>query len=189
MKLIQDESERSKTIDTTLTQVWTTKGGNKATAKVMNSESDTNVDMYEYSKKIHLERGINIGDSSERRSVKSQSSNPPSTVHCSNSTVAASKDAHDSDESSAFVKKRKRRSTSQFSKTTTITPPKNKINSRTCDNCFRKDNKIADLRTKCAQLKGDRDALREKQLLVHRITSVDTEFVDSVSNDRDGSII
>ena len=188
--LIQDENKRSKTIDTTLTQVWTKKGEEATTTPDNDSNSKTNEDLYEFSKKVRSEQRKHSRESSERRLAISPSSNPPSTVLCSSSTVAGN-DANESDESNEFVKKRKRRSTSQSSRTTTIsshnncniTPPKNR-GSQTCDACFRKDNKIADLRTKCAQLKGARDALREKQLLVHRITSVDTEFLHSA--DRSG---
>ena len=77
MKLIQDESARTKTIDTTLTQVWTKKGDEEATTNGANSESDTNVDVYEYSKKLRRERSIQIKESTERRFGKSPSSKPP----------------------------------------------------------------------------------------------------------------
>jgi len=193
MKLIQDESERPKTHDSTLTQVWPKKGEEVATTNRNNSESDTNVDAYEYSKKLRRERSIRSKESSESPLRKSPSSKPPSTVLCSSSSVAAKAQGNESEDSidPNFEIKRKRRSPSQSSRTTTTsstTPSKNspskKRSSITCEACFRKDLKIADLRTKCAQLKGDRDALREKQLLVHRITSVDTEFLHS--SDRSG---
>ena len=102
MKLIQDESERSKTIDTTLTQVWTKKGEEATTTPDNDSNSDTNVDLYELSKKIRRERSIQSRESSERRLGKSPSSNPPSTVLCSSSAVAAN-DANELDESDEFV--------------------------------------------------------------------------------------
>ena len=63
MKLIQDESARSKTTDTTLTQVWIKKGDEEATTNGANSESDTNVDVYEYSKKLRREQSIQYGSS------------------------------------------------------------------------------------------------------------------------------
>ena len=107
------------------------------------------------------------------------------TVLCSINGVAA-KGGDDEYESSdgEFHRKRKRHSPSQSTRTTTTSSPSitnsgAKKRRGACEACFRKDLKIADLRTKCAQLKGDRDALREKQLLVHRITSVDTEFLHS----------
>ena len=58
MKLIQDESERLKTIDTTLTQIWTKKGEEETTTQGNDSNSETNVDLYEYSKKVRRERSI-----------------------------------------------------------------------------------------------------------------------------------
>ena len=187
MKLIQDESERPKTHNSTLTQVWPKKGEEVATTNGNNSESDTNVDAYEYSKKLRRERSIRSKESSESPVRKSPSSKPPSTVLCSSSSVAAKEQGNESEESDPnFHTKRKRRSTSHSFRTTTTTSTSPSSNSHskkgssiTCEACFRKDLKIADLRTKCAQLKGDRDALREKQLLVHRITSVDTEFLHS----------
>ena len=99
MKLIQDESERPKTLDTTLTQVWTKKGDEEATTNGANSESDTNVDVYEYSKKLRRERSIQKKESSESRLGKSPSSKPPSTVLCSSSSVAAKPDGNESEES------------------------------------------------------------------------------------------
>ena len=172
----------------TVSQVWTKKGDEVATTNGDNSESDTNVDAYEYSKKLRRERSIQKKESSESRLRKSPSSKPPSTVLCSSSSVAAKPDGNESKDSydPNFEIKMKRRSPSQSSRTTTTSSttyskntPSKKRRSITCEACFRKDIKIADLRTKCAQLKGDRDALREKQLLVHRITSVDTEFLHS----------
>ena len=184
--VLQDESPRSKSIDTTLTQVWPKKGQEDETVIADDIEKDTSLDIYEYSKKIRRQLSRESGESDGRRRSKSPSSQLPSTVLCSSNGVAA-KGANDEYEASdgEFHRKRKRQnSPSQSTRTTTTSSPtitnsgvkKGRI---ACEACFRKDLKIADLRTKCAQMKGDRDALREKQLLVHRITSVDTEFLHS----------
>jgi len=183
--ILRDESPRSKTIDTTLTQVWPKKGQEDETVIADDIEKDTSVDIYEYSKKLRRQLSRESGESDGRRRSKSPSSKLPSTVLCSSNGVAAKGGDDKYEESDGeFHQKRKRHSLSQSTWTTTTSSPSitnsgAKKGGIACEACFRKDLKIADLHTKCAQLKGDRDALREKQLLVHRITSVDTEFLHS----------
>ena len=52
--VLNDESPRSKTIDRTLTQIWTKKGHTVKTAIPDAIENDTNVDIYEYSKRFDV---------------------------------------------------------------------------------------------------------------------------------------
>ena len=179
----KDESKRSKTTETTLTQVWTKKGDDGTTSPDNDSECESHTDLYEFSKKVRSQCRKNnreSRESSERRLALSPSSIPPSTVLCGSTAVAASDEGNESDETNEFIEKRMRRSSSQSSTPNNLhTTPVKSSGIATCDACARKDMKIADLRTKCAQLKGDRDSLREKQLSVHKITSFETEFRSS----------
>ena len=97
----KDESKRSKTTETTLTQVWTKKGDDGSTSPDSESQCEINTDLYEFSKKVRKQCRKNnreSRESSERRLALSPSSIPPSTVLCGSTAVAASDDANESDE-------------------------------------------------------------------------------------------
>ena len=154
--VLNEDSPRSKTIDTTLTQVWPKKGQEDETVIADDIEKDTSVDIYEYSKKLRRQLSRESGESDGKRRSKSPSSKLPSTVLCSSNGVAAKGGDNEYEESDdEFYRKRKRHSSSESTRTTTTSSPSitnsgAKKRGIACDACFRKDLKIADLCSKCA---------------------------------------